>query len=192
MLNYVTVHTRVLIFILMLSITSCASDFVRHGFHFNAGKDSPDIRILDFQYGTSKHPGARATQRQKEMGRVPQTAGVTGGMRRGDELYVKWKVKSTGLAYEETVDLKQLLPPYIKGHKIRFIVSGSQLNVYLISPYKLLENPCPSWEKQTEYFKSINPDDKMFASYCSFLVYKINPSPKKSESKSEEVKLWLK
>ena len=55
-------------------------------------------------------------------------------MLRGDFLYVKWRIKSTGMVYEDTVDLRNRLPADIKDHRVTFIIRGPQLYVYLIPP----------------------------------------------------------
>ncbi len=56
----------------------------------------------------------------------------------GESLYVKWRNKNTGQIYEDTVDLKKLLPRNIENHRIYFIVKDKQLFVYLITPNKRL------------------------------------------------------
>ena len=55
-------------------------------------------------------------------------------MLRGDFLYVKWRIKSTGMVYEDTVDLRNRLPADIKDHRVTFIIRGPHLYVYLIPP----------------------------------------------------------
>lgn len=55
-------------------------------------------------------------------------------MLRGDFLHVKWRVEATGKVYEDTVDLKVVLPRNIEKHRIHFVVKGQQLFVYLITP----------------------------------------------------------
>ena len=54
-------------------------------------------------------------------------------MELGEDLYVKWRVKSTGAIYEDTVDLRRRLPRDITGQRLYFIAQGAQLHVYLIS-----------------------------------------------------------
>lgn len=55
-------------------------------------------------------------------------------MLRGEFLYVKWRLKSTGQIYEDNVDLRQRLPTDIKDHRIHFAINGTQLYIYLIAP----------------------------------------------------------
>jgi len=52
----------------------------------------------------------------------------------GDALYVKWRDKTTGHKYEDTVDLRPLLPRDMTHQRIHFVVDGPQLYVYLIDP----------------------------------------------------------
>ena len=49
----------------------------------------------------------------------------------GSSLYVKWREKSSGQAYEDTVDLRPLLPNDMTGQRIHFVVDGPRLYVYL-------------------------------------------------------------
>ena len=97
--------------------------------------DSPGIEILDYRYGDSKLAGVRARVPAKG-GSVAQWTTTVGSMRRGDELYVKWRIKKTGEIREETVDLRSRLPANIARHRIHFIVRDTQLFIYLISPDK--------------------------------------------------------
>lgn len=168
-------HYIVLFIILTLLIMAgCPwnSKVVRHGFYFDANFDSPDAVILDYHYGDSRHAGARA-ESGRYGGRAAQQSGIYGAMRRGDELYVKWRVISTGEVYEDTVDLKRLLPSYIKGKRIYFIVSGSQLHVYLISYKKHKKNPCPSRDERARLLKTYIPDNIIFSTYCSRKILKV-------------------
>lgn len=58
---------------------------------------------------------------------------VAGVMVVGKDLYVKWRIKSTGQILEDTVDLRSRLPLSINKHQLRFIIEDKQLFVYLIS-----------------------------------------------------------
>lgn len=174
LLKYVRNSSRIYLFVFLLTLIGC-SNIVLHGFEFNAIWDSPGIRILDYRYGTSKHPGARPTKEQIESGKTPQQVRIFGDMRRGDELYVKWKDITANKIYEDTVDLKKLLPQHITRHDLRFIVRGSKLNVYLISPYKLDKNNCPANEERKSLIYSENPDNKILLLYCYYKILKIYP-----------------
>jgi hypothetical protein len=55
-------------------------------------------------------------------------------MTRPDSLYVKWRVVAENKVYEDTVDLRKRLPQSIADCTILFVVSGTQLYVYLASP----------------------------------------------------------
>jgi hypothetical protein len=71
--------------------------------------------------------------------------GTSGDLPRGDFLYVKWRIRSTGQVYEDRVDLTHRLPADIADHRITFFMKGPQLYVYLISP-KTDRRPA-SWPK---------------------------------------------
>jgi hypothetical protein len=114
-------------------LIACASGIVFHSFSFNAPGESPGIQILDYRYGEAMQPGARALDRSSSS-YVRQSHAIAGDMLRGDELYVKWRVNATQKVYEDTVNLKPLLPRDIAHHRIHFTIQGQQLFVYLITP----------------------------------------------------------
>jgi len=76
-------------------------------------------------------------------------------MLRGDFLYVKWRIKSTGQVYEDTVDLRRRLPADITDHRIHFIVKGPQLYVYLITPERRPPDMPPNGPRPYQYLKTI-------------------------------------
>jgi hypothetical protein len=117
-----------------LGSASCANapTNVDHSFSFDAFEDRWDADLLDYRYGTSEM--TKTPQWQKDANRVKQGGGVNGEIPRGDDLYVKWRIRATGEVVEETVDLRDKLPRNIKGHIIHFLIRGRQLYVYLISP----------------------------------------------------------
>jgi len=123
-----------LIACLFTVLTACASGLVFHEFSFDATRESPGAEVLDYRYGDSRQPSARASDYDKEHGSVRQSVGIHGDMLRGDTLYVKWRIKSSGKVYEDTVDLKSLLPRDISKHRIHFTIKDSQLFVYLVTP----------------------------------------------------------
>lgn len=118
-----------------VTLAACAStpELVRHGFGFDFISDSPEAELLDYRYGESKNPAARNSAVWHSQGKSKQQLLTAGEMLVGNELYVKWRLKSTGEVFEETVDLKSRLPTDIKGSRIYFMVRGSQLYVYLIT-----------------------------------------------------------
>ena len=123
--------------IALLALAGCASrgDVVRHGFGFDFISDSPDAVLLDYRYGQSRNP-VRNPVAMANRGESNQGNGVFGAMLRGDDLYVKWRLKETGQVFEETVDLKSRLPADIENCDVYFLVRGAQLYVYLITPHK--------------------------------------------------------
>lgn len=131
--------------LLILVVSACAGgqQLPIHSFEFHATRDSPEVEILDFRYGDSKQPGARASASDVSNGRIQMGGAVYGAMLRGDSLYVKWRVKATATIYEDTADLKACLPRDITEHTIYFVVRGSQLHVYLVTPQKIAESDPP-------------------------------------------------
>lgn len=113
---------------------SCASapQFVDHAFSFDAFADKWDAELLDYRYGTAAM--TRTPDWEKRTNRVNQGTNINGGMLRGNDLYVKWRIKETGEVLEDTVDLRDKLPHDIRDHRIHFLISGKQLLVYVISP----------------------------------------------------------
>jgi hypothetical protein len=122
-------------FLAFSALTACAvgGKIVEHAFTFDARTDSPDIEILDFRYGNSTQPGASNPDYLRKEGKSIQRMGTSGRMLRGESLFVKWRIKSTGQTYEDTADLRSRLPADIKDKNIYFVVKGPQLYVYLIS-----------------------------------------------------------
>ena len=117
-------------------VGACAAgpEIVDHSFQFDAIRDSPGITVLDYRYGDSKTPGTRGDESYIRAGNPLQSINVNGAMRRGDALWVKWKVLAENKIYEDTVDLKTRLPGNISEHILYFRVEGAQLYVYLVSP----------------------------------------------------------
>ena len=130
------------IVISMVALVGCAShpSVVRHGFAFDFIDDSPDAELLDYRYGDSRNPAARNSMEERNRGKSRQQSDTAGEMLRGDELYVKWRLKATGEKYEDTVDLRSRLPADIEGCRVYFLVRGPQLYVYLITPQKRDKN----------------------------------------------------
>ena len=116
--------------------TANADTKVKHGFKFNAHWDSPDIRILNYRYGSSDFINVQPPEERLRIGNVKQQEGKYILQPLGDELYVKWKIKSTGAIHEDTVDLKSLLPLNMEENDIQFIMNGSQLHVYVVTQNK--------------------------------------------------------
>jgi hypothetical protein len=146
---------------LLTLLMACASARLEnHTFGFDARSDSPDAEILDYRYGQSKQPGARPAEWQFKEDRVPQGNMITGGMLRPDELFVKWRLKSSGDVFQDTVDLRKRLPADIANRTIYFVVKGPQLYVYLISPERRPAHEAPIGPRMYHQLKvqTIYPD----------------------------------
>lgn len=140
---------------LFAALTACASGLTNHSFAFDARQDSPDIQILDYRYGESKQPSARADDEDVKAEKVRQYVGISGDMLRGDLLYVKWRVKSTDRRYEDTVDLKNRMPRDITKNEIYFVVQGAQLFVYLVTPELREPDTEPNGPREYQHRKVI-------------------------------------
>jgi hypothetical protein len=118
----------------LLAACAAAPSLVDHSFSFDAIWDSPGITILDYRYGSSDFPGAANVEERRKKGESAQRTGTTGPMPAGPDLYVKWRVDATGEMFERTVDLRKKLSGDIDGHTVYFVVQGSALHVYLVTP----------------------------------------------------------
>ena len=136
-----------------VALAACAStpEVVSHGFAFSFIQDSPEAELLDYRYGTSSY----GKSEKESMGRVNQGGRIFGEIRRGDDLYVKWRLKDTGEIFEETVDLKSRLPADIRGSRIYFLVRGPQLYVYLITDQKRAKDEPPNGPSKWSSFRTL-------------------------------------
>lgn len=131
-----------------------------HAFSFDARRESPTVKILDWRYGYSKVHGTQPERYSVASEDVQQMTSVNGPILRGDSLYVKWRIKDTGQTYEDTVDLASRLPADITDHRIHFVVKERQLYVYLISPERRPPSMPPNGPRKYDYLKviTIYPD----------------------------------
>ena len=118
-------------------------------------KDAQDAEVLDYIYGDPALPTARNPERLAKEGKSLQGTDVAGPMQRGDSLYVKWRVKSSGRIHEDTVDLRRRLPANIAGHTIYFMIRGPQLYEYLVSPERRPIDMAPIGPHIFSYLKTI-------------------------------------
>jgi hypothetical protein len=120
--------------IVLTVLVGCTSGpkIVNHGFGFNLS-ESPEAEVLAYRYGDA-NSAASWIPRQGEKNNTPQRIYVYGPMPQGETLYVKWQIKATGDVYEDTVDLRNRLPPNISEHRIYFMIKGPRLYVYLVPP----------------------------------------------------------
>jgi hypothetical protein len=96
--------------------------------------ENPDIEILDFFYGIPNCPSIYNPDQFKKRGKSMQGFDTYGPMRRAQKLYVKWRIQSTGQELEDTVDLTGRLPSDMTNHRLHFMVRGTQLFVFLVTP----------------------------------------------------------
>lgn len=143
-------------------VAACANgpEIVDHTFAFDALRDSPGIQVLDYRYGDSRLPGASNPGYIRREGRSLQRTGITGPMRKGESLYVKWRTLPDNKIYEETVDLRRRLPKDITDCELYFVITGPQLYVYLVLPQRRPPNVAPNGPRQyhDRYVLTIYPD----------------------------------
>lgn len=165
--------------LVLVGLSACSANprLTDHAFEYHVATDSPDAELLDYRYGD--YPMTRTPAWQIREGRIGQGGIINGAFPRGDSLYVKWRVKSTGEVFEDTVDLKSRLPDDITRHRIYFVVKGPQVYVYLISPENLNPNPCPSREELRRLGTSDAPEDRIFSKYCNLKIIAIYPGQSK-------------
>jgi hypothetical protein len=144
-----------LFFFTALSACAATPQLVDHAFTFDVISDSPDIELLDYRYGDSKFPAARNPENMRAIGTAPQRVNIRGEMRKGDSLYVKWRVKTTAQVYEETVDLRHRLPADITGYRVYFTLNSSRLYIYLISPERRPPEMPPNGPRAYRHLKIV-------------------------------------
>lgn len=90
--------------------------------------------------------------------------------------------------HEDTVDLKRYLPRDISGQRIRFIIEGPQLYVYLISL-----RPVRGYIDKEEYAKmkqaAVTPRQKRLLSYVDYSVVLVYPHQSETQETKQEAPL---
>lgn len=147
---------------------------VTHGFEFNAKWDSPEIEVLDYEYSTRK-PSKEAYAGIGGNG-IAQQTGISGGFPRGDFVYMKWRVRSTGEVFEDRVDLRSRIPGSIKDKKIYCVIDGGQLYILLIDFWKYKERVTTD-ELNTSRAEANTPLKKVLSSYILYHAKQIYPDP---------------
>lgn len=136
--------------------TNCPdNNRVNQGFSFGRYGENQDVEILDYFYGIPNCPSFSNPEQYKSRGKSLQGESTIGPMRRAHKLYVKWRIKSTGKEYENTVDLRQRLPKDMTKHEVHFTIQGSQLYVYLITPERRPPDMPPNGPRATHYLKTL-------------------------------------
>jgi hypothetical protein len=131
----VRIWLKVCLLVLVFVLAGCAASgrVVFHTFEFDALRDSVDVEILQYRYGRDGGFNTVSSPDQIREQRPVMSSNTTGQILVGDDLYVKWRIRSSGQVIEDTVDLKSKLPRDMERQRLRFIVEGSQLYVYVIS-----------------------------------------------------------
>ncbi len=149
---------------------------VNHGFEFDAISDSPGVEIMDYEYSTRK-PSKEAYARIGGNG-IAQQTGISGGFPRGDFVYMKWRVRSTGEIFEDRVDLRSRIPGNIKEKTIYCVIEGGQLYVLLIDFWKYKDRVTTE-ELTKARAGATTPLKKVLNSHILYHVEQVYPEPKK-------------
>lgn len=97
--------------------------------------ENPDVEILNFEYKTDAEAYRKAAARGVD---------ISSGVSVGNTLYVKWRIKSTGKEYEDTVAMDERLPANMMDKRLGILIEDSKLFVYLVTFYKNEETgDCP-------------------------------------------------
>lgn len=104
-----------------------------HSLTFRPGTESVGIDLMGYRYGSANEFGLRTPQADMDQGKISAGAAITGQLPVGDDFYAKWRDKTTGLIYEDTVDLRSRLPLSMYKQELHPIIEGSKLYIYLIS-----------------------------------------------------------
>lgn len=161
-----------------LSLNGCASSqqgkIVNHSFEFNAHLDSPDVEVLNYEYSTRK------PSRDQLLGvggnGVPQASHISGGFPRGDFVYMKWRIRSTGEVFEDRVDLRERLPSDISNQRIYCVLDGAQLYVLLIA-LKKFRPKVTTEELKKSQSEANTPVKDVLTTYILHRVKQIYPDP---------------
>jgi hypothetical protein len=121
-------------FVACFAMTGCAvtPKTVPHSFAFTADMDSPSIEVLDYRYGSEKLARVRAPEWRVQQGEPTHGNGYFGDMPIGEELYVKWRIKSTKEVLEKTIDLRPLLPVDMQGVTIDFTIDQKDISIFVV------------------------------------------------------------
>lgn len=103
-----------------------------HAFGFDARQDSPDSEILAYRYGPGNIPQLRSPFFKEDREGLAQYGGIHATMSIEGGLYVKWRLRSTGQVFEDTVDLRVVLPNDYRNQWVYFVAKGPQLFVYRV------------------------------------------------------------
>jgi hypothetical protein len=124
--------------LLTTALTACAQPlgvpkmkFANHSFAFDARRYCTNEEVLAYRYGEGKGVGMSSDSSIRQFGRASDADSVNGYIPIGDTLYVKWRDKVTKAEFEDTVDLRPLLPSNMEDKEVFFVTCGKQLTIYL-------------------------------------------------------------
>jgi hypothetical protein len=176
-MKVIRIWLKVCLLVLVFALAGCAASgrVVFHSLAFDMLRDSPDIELLRYRYGSDGGYATKTSDNEIQSGTIAQSAAITGDLLVGTDLYVKWRIKSNGQVFEDTVDLKARLPRDMTRQRLRFIVEGSQLYVYVISYDPIRPYFTRAEVERLDAFHRGNPRLKAISQYARNRVIEIYP-----------------
>jgi len=109
------------------------------GFGFDLRYNDQHSAVLDYRLLGENSVISMAQKVLVDQGHKFYFEGIAYQFERPTSLYVKWKNDQTGSTFEDTVDLRQVLPRNLEDTNLYFIVHGAQLFVYLALKEKYVQ-----------------------------------------------------
>jgi hypothetical protein len=104
-----------------------------HGFSYDAVFEMENVEIVDLRYGSgpSFPPRTRCVPVREDGAKCIQRMAATLLPEVAETLWVKWKLKSSGEVFEDTISLTKWHPYISDGMNIFFVIREKQLSLYL-------------------------------------------------------------
>jgi hypothetical protein len=122
-----------LILVLLAACVAAGPKTVWHSFEADGWKDNWDqhVQLLEYRYENGQAFMGRKAGEGLDFG---SSVAVSGEMPVANFLYLKWRLKQSGVVHERRIDLRPLLPQDMFNHKITFVIEEDQVYVYLVTP----------------------------------------------------------
>lgn len=129
---------RIFIYTLIFStstvLTACGTPGISWqncSFGFDLRYDHQDAYVLDYKLSSDRYTLVAADKYYVDKGTHLYFQNVIGMVDRPSHLWVKWHDNITDRTYEDTIELKNILPRYLDDTRIYFIIRGAKIYVYL-------------------------------------------------------------